>query len=81
MDLISDFGATRQRLDLRSAETEGSHFGADRNYIRALDAFCRGDAPTVGASEGLQAARMVEAAHRSIGNGGACIDMNGIEGG
>jgi predicted dehydrogenase len=79
IDLVSNYGERREVITHRESGFDGSHFGADENLILALGEFCRGAEPTVDAIEGLLASRMVEAAHRSIREGGTLILMEGVE--
>jgi predicted dehydrogenase len=79
IDIVTDYGKRHEVIDQRETSFAGSHFGADENLILALGKFCRGETPAVTAIEGLLASRMVEAAHRSIRDGGKLIDMNEIE--
>ena len=61
-------------------ESDTTLFGANDQFIRELDQFCKGAPPAVTSKEGLLAARMVEAAHRSIGSNGTSINMEEIPG-
>jgi predicted dehydrogenase len=80
IDLVTDYGRTHRVLD-EKAETFGhSHFGADDNFVLELDRFCKGAQPSVTATEGLTASRMVEAAHRSIDSGGNLVLMDEVAG-
>ncbi|MEX2445629.1 MAG: Gfo/Idh/MocA family oxidoreductase [Alkalispirochaeta sp.] len=80
IDLVTDYGKSHRNIDARKETFEQSHFGADDNFIRELDAFCKGAPASVTAKEGLMASRMVEAAHRSIKNGGSLVEMSSVEG-
>jgi predicted dehydrogenase len=79
IDIVTDYGKKHEVLDLRSDNSEGTHFGADDQFILALDAFCKGEQPTVTAADGLLASRMVEAAQRSSDQGGSLVMMNDVE--
>jgi hypothetical protein len=57
-----------------------SHFGADHQLILELDRFLKGAPPVVSGKEGLEASRLVEAAHRSIGSGGELVHMKDVPG-
>jgi predicted dehydrogenase len=81
IDLISEYGARHEVLDYSAEEPSTDHFGADRRLVRELEAFGRGAPPRVTETDGLAAARIVEAAHRSIAAGGIPIDMSSIPGG
>ena len=77
--VISDHGKRRERLNTQSDSFGKSHFGADHQLIRELDSFCRGEEPVVSGDAGLEASRLVEAAHRSVRGGGELIRMQDIE--
>jgi predicted dehydrogenase len=77
--VISEYGKTQERINLKTDTFDKSHFGADHQLIHELDAFSRGDPPVVSAEEGLASSRLVEAAHRSIRTGGKLIFMKDIE--
>ena len=81
IDLITDFGARHEVLDYSTEAPSADHYGADIQLVHELAAFCRGASPQPTEREGLAAARIVEAAHRSIAAGGKIIDMATIPGG
>lgn len=68
--LDSDYGKTREVFDCRGDEFETSHFGADRDLIRALKAFYDGAEPIATADDGYMSLEMVLAAQDSIQHGG-----------
>jgi predicted dehydrogenase len=79
IDIVTDYGKRHETLDERSENFSGTHFGADDQFILALDAFCKGEQPAVTAADGLLASRMVEAAQRSSDNGGKLVMMSDVE--
>jgi predicted dehydrogenase len=80
IDVVTNHGLRHELLDEHSEESDTTLFGANDQFIRELDQFCKGAPPAVTSREGLLAARMVEAAHRSIGSHGTCINMEEIPG-
>ena len=76
--VISDYGKKQESIATKSDSFDKSHFGADHQLILELDGFLKGDPPIVSGREGLASSRLVEAAHRSIGNGGELIQMSEI---
>ena len=79
IDIVTDYGKSHQVLDERTENFEGTHFGADDQFILALDSFCKGGRPVVTAADGLLASRMVEAAQRSSDQGGRLVMMEDVE--
>lgn len=79
IDIVTDYGKRHEVLDERSDNFGGTHFGADDQFILALDAFCNGEQPMVTAADGLLASRMVEAAQRSSDQGGKLVMMGDVE--
>jgi len=77
--VVSEYGRRQERLNLRSDNFGKSHFGADHQLILELDRFCTGREPVVSGGEGLEASRLVEAAHRSVKGNGTLIHMKDIE--
>jgi predicted dehydrogenase len=70
VDLYSDFGRSHETFDCRDDEFQTSHFGADRNLVRALRAFHDGEKPVASAADGYRSLKMVLAAQESILNRG-----------
>lgn len=68
-------GVGSRTLDVRSEEFGDSHFGADKQLVRALRGFCEGDVPVVSAAAGLESTRMVAAGLESMDQGGVQIKM------
>jgi predicted dehydrogenase len=78
LDIVTDYGQTKQVLDCRDENFEDSHFGADIALVKELRRFCDGAPPSVTARAGLEATRMVMAAFRSMDAGGTTISMTEI---
>jgi predicted dehydrogenase len=68
--LVSDYGRETQVFDCRGDEFETSHFGADRELIRALREFHDGKEPVATAIDGYHSLEMVVAAQESISHRG-----------
>lgn len=66
----SDYGRKTEVIDCRDEEFETSHFGADRELIRALRAFHDGRAPIASADDGYTSLEVVLAAQESIKRSG-----------
>jgi predicted dehydrogenase len=77
--VISEQGKKQERIGTKTDSFDKSHFGADHQLILELDDFQRGNPPVVSGKEGLASSRLVEAAHRSIGEGGELIYMRDVE--
>jgi predicted dehydrogenase len=75
LDIVTDYGQTRQVLDCRDKYFEDSHFGADIALVKELRRFCEGAPPTVSARAGLEATRMVMASFRSMDAGGVTVEL------
>jgi predicted dehydrogenase len=80
IDVISDYGEKHEVFDKKPYRFENSHFGADHRLIEELDRFCKSGVSPVTAKEGLGAARLVEASHRSVDADGELVHMNNVEG-
>lgn len=68
--LHSDFGRSQEVFDCRGDEFDTSHFGADRDLVRALRAFYDGTAPIATAEDGYMSLEMVLATQDSIQHSG-----------
>ena len=77
--VISEHGKKQERISRKTDSFDKSHFGADHQLILELDDFQKGNPPVVSGREGLSSSRLVEAAHRSIGEGGELIYMRDVE--
>jgi predicted dehydrogenase len=80
IDVISDYGKRHEVFDRKPDRFESSHFGADHRLVEELDRFCKTGLSPVSAKEGLAAARLVEASHRSVDGGGVLVNMRDVEG-
>jgi predicted dehydrogenase len=80
IDLLSEYGARHEVLDEKPERFENSHFGADHRLIEELDRYCKTGVSPASAREGLGAARLVEASHRSVDAGGELITMSDVAG-
>lgn len=68
-------GVRNRTLDVRSEDFSDSHFGADKQLVRALRGFCNGDIPVVSAAAGLESTRMVAAGLESMDQDGVQVAM------
>jgi predicted dehydrogenase len=68
--LYTNYGRKEELFDCRGEEFETSHFGADRDLVRALRNFYDGTPPVASATDGYVSLEMVLAAERSIVRGG-----------
>ena len=78
LDIVGDLEARRETMQCHDADFESSHFGADLKLIREMRDFVGGADPVVSARSGLEATRMVMAAHRSIDSGGQLVEMRDL---
>ena len=78
LGIVTDYGASHEVIDCKKDNFGSSHFGADLELVRELKTFYDGSPPLVSASNGLEAARLIEAGLRSIDNGGELIKMSDI---
>lgn len=74
IDLVSDHGHHRDIVSASSVDAGSSHFGADLELVRTMERFCAGERPPVGPKEGLASLRLVQAAQRSLHQGGMPVD-------
>ncbi len=75
IDLISDYGATHERIDARGSYFDSSHFGADVELLDAVRDHYFGRLPVAGTQDGYESLRMVEATQRAIDGGGALFPL------
>jgi len=75
---VGDFGRHREVIRCAGDEFASSHFGADLALIRDMRQWYDGVDPVVGAGDGLEATRMVMAAHQSIDAGGTLVRMKDV---
>jgi predicted dehydrogenase len=76
--LYGDYGRSVEVFDCRGEEFHTSHFGADRDLVRALRRFFDGDEPVATAWDGAVSLDMVLAAQESLQNSGQPV-KRGIE--
>jgi predicted dehydrogenase len=74
----SSFGATSELFDCRGEEFETSHFGADRDLVRALREFHDGRRPVASAADGYLSLEMVLAAQESIQRCGQPVQLGTV---
>lgn len=74
IDLVEQFGKTRSSIHFPNPDRGSSHYGADRELVRKLDRFMRGEKPPVGVPEGVDSLRLVQAALTSLSEGGRPVD-------
>ena len=79
IDIVTDYGKRHEVMDERKDDFSSSHFGADDAFVIELDQFCKGGTPRATSKEGLLAARMTEAALRSMRADGQLVRMEEIE--
>lgn len=83
IDLVEQHGHSRGIIHYPNPDRGSSHYGADRELVRKLERFMRGEAPTVGVAEGIESLRLVIAAQTSLENGSLPVDpqmVPGLEG-
>lgn len=73
--LHSNYGRKEELFDCRGDEFETSHFGADRDLVRALRFFYEGTIPVASATDGYISLEMVLAAEKSIERGGQPVRL------
>jgi hypothetical protein len=69
----STAGPARRSIT-RTPTAGSSHYGADRELVRKLERFLRGERPPVGVAEGVASLRLVTAAQISLAEGGRPVD-------
>jgi len=70
IDIVGEYGKYNKIINIEKKHLTGSHFGADRELIKKLDKFCKGEKPIATCRDGLVAMQIVDAAHKSIRSGG-----------
>ena len=75
IDIATLDGSRNRTFSIRNDDFDGSHFGADKELIRALGRLCDGDAPAVSAAAGHESVLMVAAALESMDKNGKQIEM------
>lgn len=76
IDLVENYGTARSKIDYPNPDRGSSHYGADRELVRRMERFMKGDAPPVGVAEGVESLRLVRAAQLSLADGGRMIDLD-----
>ena len=79
LDIVTDYGESRETIDCKRDDFGSSHFGADLELVRELRTFCDGAKPLVSSRNGLEAARLIEAGLRSVYAGGERVLMSDVE--
>jgi predicted dehydrogenase len=75
IDLVENHGHARSQIRFPNPDRASSHYGADRELVRRMQHFLRGEAPPVGVAEGVASLRLVRAALDSLHDGGRVIEM------
>ncbi len=74
IDLVENHGRARSTIRFPNPDAGSSHFGADREVVRRMSRFMKGELPPVGVAEGVASLRLVRAAQISLRNGSQPID-------
>lgn len=74
IDLIEQHGLSRAKVHYPNPDRESSHYGADRELVRKLERFLKGELPPVGVAEGVASLRLVTAAQISLSEGSRPVD-------
>lgn len=75
IDLVEQHGRSRAQVQFPNPDRVSSHYGADRELVRALERFVGGERPPVGVAEGVASLRLVHAAQTSLAEGGRPVDL------
>jgi predicted dehydrogenase len=76
IDLVENHGHARSTMRFPNPDRASSHYGADRELVRRMARFLRGEAPPVGVAEGVASLRLVQAALHSLHNGGGVVELD-----
>ncbi|WGT51359.1 Gfo/Idh/MocA family protein [Thioclava nitratireducens] len=79
IDLVSNYGQSRDVIEAVSNDRSSSHFGADLELVRTMRRFADGEVPPVGVPEGVASLRLVRAAQMSLNGGGRAVDPKTME--
>lgn len=79
IDLVSNFGRSRDVVEPVSNDRSSSHFGADLELVRTMRRFAGGEVPPVGVPEGVASLRLVHAAQLSLDAGGRAVNPETLE--
>ncbi len=74
IDLVEQHGRARSMVHHPNPDRSSSHYGADRELVRKLERFLKGETPPVGVAEGVDSLRLVTAAQMSLAEGGRPVD-------
>jgi predicted dehydrogenase len=77
IDLVEHHGHARGVVRYPNPDRGSSHYGADRELVRRMQRFLRGEAPPVGVAEGLASLRLVHAALESLHDDGRTVALAG----
>jgi len=75
IDLVENYGHARSTIRFSNPDRGSSHYGADRELVRRMQAFLGGQMPPVGVAEGVASLRLVQAALDSLHQGGQMVDL------
>lgn len=75
IDLVENYGHARSTIRFSNPDRASSHYGADRELVRRMQAFLGGEAPPVGVAEGVASLRLVQGALDSLHQGGQMVDL------
>jgi predicted dehydrogenase len=74
IDLVEQHGRSRATVHHPNPDRGSSHYGADRELVRKLERFLKGERPPVGVAEGVASLRLVTAAQISLSEGSRPVD-------
>jgi predicted dehydrogenase len=74
IDLVEQHGRSRATVHHPNPDRGSSHYGADRELVRKLERFLKGEQPPVGVAEGVASLRLVTAAQISLSEGSRPVD-------
>ena len=74
IDLVEQHGHSRSLIHHPNPDRGSSHYGADRELVRKIERFLKGEQPPVGVAEGVASLRLVMAAQTSLAEGGRPVD-------
>jgi len=74
IDLVEQHGRSRATVHHPNPDRGSSHYGADRELVRKLERFLKGERPPVGVAEGVASLKLVTAAQISLAEGSRPVD-------
>jgi len=74
IDLVEQYGRSRAMVHHPNPDRGSSHYGADRELVRKLERFLKGERPPVGLAEGVASLRLVTAAQISLAENSRPVD-------